>query len=176
MIIGIDIDNVIANTFGDIGFFLKKYVDPNINPLKVIENVQHDKLKMASFYIKAWRMKLITKVTLIEGAAETISKWYPQHRIKLVTSRFILFKKQTRDWLKLNYIHYHELYHMKEGTKFKKSKGCDFFIEDNPDECEILADYCPKVIILDHPWNQRPLKKPNIIRVKNWQEIAAIVG
>jgi uncharacterized HAD superfamily protein len=66
---------------------------------------------------------------------------------------------------------YHALHHAKELKKFKKAAGHEVFIEDNLEECEVLSNHCKKVFLFDHPWNRRPVKGKNIIRVKNWHEI-----
>lgn len=70
---------------------------------------------------------------------------------------------------------YHKLHHAKEKTKHTKISKPDIFIEDNLDECEILAEFCERVFLIDHPWNRREPNKKNIIRVKNWRELGELV-
>lgn len=172
MKIGIDIDNVIANTFYDLSKRFADFMGKDIPPAEVVSAMRKHKLKMWQYWAYAWRHKLLSLVLPIERSVETIAGWHSSgHSIFLITSRIPLFGRQTREWLKKFNVPYHELHHAKEGQKHKKISQCDLFIEDNIDECEALADHCEKVLLLDYPWNQKTISRSNIIRVKNWDEI-----
>jgi len=171
MKIGIDIDNVIANTYQDLYPFFDEFIGRKVTPHETVQIMRKQKVKMWFYFLKAWRQKVMTKVSLIQGAVKTIQDWHKKHQIYLVTSRFNLFNRQTKNWLKRHEIPYHELHHAKETTKHAKVPNCQIFIEDNLEECEILADHCEKVLLFNQPWNQHPIKKKNIIRVKDWSEI-----
>ena len=171
MKIGIDIDNVIANTFQDLSGYFNQFMRVQADPIEVIRIMRKDKLKMLAYYFAAWKSKIMTQVSLVEGAAETIREWHNEHDIKLITSRLFIFNRQTRHWLQQHNIPYNELHHAREKTKHQKANGCEVFIEDNLEECEILADHCERVFLFDHPWNRVPVAKKNIIRIKNWKEI-----
>ena len=171
MNIGIDIDNVIADTFKDLSGFFNQFMGKEHSSHEVVSVMRKRKHLMLLYFFKAWRERVMTQVSLIEGAAETIQGWHKEHRIYLVTSRIRLFNRQTKEWLNRHYVPYHELHHAKETTKYEKVKNCAFFIEDSLDEAHALADHCEKVFLFDQPWNRVPLKKSNIIRVSGWQEI-----
>jgi len=171
MKIGIDIDNVIANTFADLIPHYERFMKQRSTPQQVIETMRRRKLKMLHYYFMSWQKRVMTTVGLIEGSAETIRQWHPDHQISLVTSRLRWFNRQTQEWLKKHNIPFDELHHAKEKSKHTKAKGCDLFIEDNVEECKILADYCERIFLFDHPWNRKELHKKNIIRVKDWQDI-----
>ena len=66
---------------------------------------------------------------------------------------------------------YHQLHHARELNKFKKAAGCDIFVEDNLEECEVLADHCGTVYLMDQPWNRREPRKRNIIRIADWHDL-----
>ena len=171
MQIGIDIDNVIGNTFQDLAYYIAKIFGKRIDPIKLVELIRRNTLQTIFFIYKAWRMRLLVKISPITGSAETIRKWYPKHKIILITSRSILLHRQTEEWLKKHNIPYHELLHAKEGMKYKRGKECTVFIEDNQRETEILADYCKFVFLFDYPWNRKSTKKSNIIRINSWPEL-----
>jgi uncharacterized protein len=173
MKIGIDIDNVIADTFRDLSGYFNDFMGRKVDASEVVNVFRKEKIKLWRYFFDAWRKKVMTKISLIENSSETIQKWSNQHHIRLITSRFPLFRRQTKSWLKNQAIPYHELHHAKEHEKFKKARDCDLFIEDNFSECEILANHCERVFLFDHPWNRFPTKKKNIIRVKDWSEISA---
>jgi len=171
MKIGIDIDNVIADTYKDLSDYFHGFLGKRLSPHETVKILRENRLIRWKYFLHVWQKKIMQTVSLIEGAAETIQQWHPVHKIYLVTSRFSLFNRQTRDWLKKYDIPFHQLHHAKETTKYKKTGPCDVFIEDNPEECEVLADHCNRVFLFDHPWNKETSKKKNIIRVKNWEEI-----
>ncbi len=176
MKIGIDIDNVIANTFHDLAVEFNRFMGKEYDPQEVVRVMRQDKWKMYGYWYKTWKDKLLSKVSPIVGAAEALKKWHPEHELVLVTSRLGLFNGQTKEWLAKHGIPYHELHHAKELTKHKKAPGCHVFLEDNIDECEVLADHCERVYLFDQPWNQRELKKNNIKRVKGWEDLENHIG
>lgn len=175
MKIGIDIDNVIANTYQDLYSFFDDFMGRKVDPNETVQILRKRKFLMKLYLLKAWRKKVMTTVSLIEGAVETIRDWHKKHSIHLVTSRLALFNRQTKDWLNKHNVPYHELHHAKETTKHKKIINCHVFIEDNLEECEVLAKHCDHVILFDQPWNQSTPLKENITRVKNWKEIRNIL-
>ncbi|MBU0671705.1 MAG: hypothetical protein KJ732_01610, partial [Candidatus Margulisbacteria bacterium] len=151
MKIGIDIDNVIADTFADLIPHYNQFMGREETPQEVIETMRRRKFKMMHYFFVSWRKQVMTKISLIKGAAETIKHWHGDHHIKLVTSRWPIFNRQTRWWLNQHGIPYHELHYVKEKTKYKKAANCSLFIEDNLDECKILANYCERVLLFDQP-------------------------
>jgi len=171
MKIGIDIDNVIANTFVDLFEYFNRYMGKKLEPVEVARVMKEEKLKMLGYWFVTWKDKLLSKVNPIEGAAEVLKALHADHTITLITSRMSVFNKETHEWLKKHGMSYHALHHAKELNKHKKAVGHEIFIEDNLEECEVLANHCKKVFLFDHPWNRKPIKGKNIIRVKNWREI-----
>lgn len=174
MKIGLDIDNVIANTFSELAVYFNRYMGRELAPPEVVEVMRRDKLKMAGYWFITWRDKLLTRLTPLAGARETINQWHLEHEIVLITSRMSVFNRQTKEWLDRHSIPYHQLHHAKEFNKYKKAGGCDIFVEDNLEECEVLADHCETVYLMDQPWNRRQPKRSNIVRVAGWHELARL--
>jgi uncharacterized HAD superfamily protein len=174
MKIGIDIDNVIANTFIDLAMKFNQYMGKEMAAEEVVRVMRKEKFKMYGYWFVTWRDKLLTQVTPIAGASATLKKWHKDHHIVLVTSRQSMFNRQTKDWLKFHDMPYHELHHSKELKKHLKAPDCDIFLEDNIDECEVLADHVEKVYLFDQPWNRREHNKKNIHRVKGWEELRSL--
>ncbi len=175
MKIGIDIDNVIANTLVDLADRFNEYIGRELSPVEVVEVMRKEKFRMWGYWFLTWRKGLLTKVSVISGARDTIRQWHGGHKIVLVTSRLRILNRQTRFWLSENGIPYHELHHSKETKKHLKADGCEIFIEDNLEECEVLADHCRQVFLMDHPWNRRPIKNKNIVRVNGWSELKGLL-
>lgn len=177
MKIGIDIDNVLAHTFRDLSGYFNRHMglQNETDPREVIRIMREDKLKMVGYWFATWRKKLLTQAEPIEGALDTLLEWLPLHRLVLITSRLPVFNRQTKEWLNKHGFPYHELHHARELTKYRKANGCDLFVEDNLDEAEVLAKHCGKVFLLDQPWNRRPYKQKNIIRVQDWAELRKLL-
>ena len=176
MKIGLDIDNVIANTFQELAIYFNRYMGREHTPPEVVEIMRHDKLRMIGYWFVTWRDKLLTRLTPLAGSRETIREWHAAHEIVLITSRMPVFNRQTKDWLNHHSIPYHQLHHAKEFNKYKKAGGCDVFVEDNLEECEVLADHCEKVFLMDQPWNRRRPGRNNIIRVADWRELKQLLA
>lgn len=175
MKIGIDIDNVITNTFEELSHYFNRFMRKEFTPPEAIEAMRKEKLKMVGYWFLTWRRGLLTQVKPIEGARETIGLLHAKHRIALITSRMPVFNRQTKLWLSRHDVPYHELHHAKEKHKYKKAGGCRYFIEDNLEEAEVLADHCEKIFLFDYPWNRRTTRD-NIIRVNGWRDIEALVN
>ena len=177
MKIGIDIDNVLAHTFRDLSGYFNRHMGlkNETDPQEVVRIMREDKLKMVGYWFATWRKRLLSRVAPVEGALDTLLEWQPAHHLVLITSRMPLFNRQTKEWLAKHGFPYHELHHARELTKHKKANGCDIFVEDNLDEAEVLANHCKQVYLIDHPWNRRSTTKRNIIRVKDWAELRALI-
>ncbi len=175
MKIGLDIDNVIANTFRELAEYFDRYMGKEHTPPEVVEVMRRDKIKMLGYWFLTWRDQLLTRLTPLPGARETVRDWHTRHRIVMVTSRMPVFNRQTKQWLAGQQIPFHELHHAREFHKFKKAGGCDIFVEDNLEESEILAEHCEKVFLMDQPWNRRAPKHGNIVRVAGWAELQSQV-
>ncbi|OGC22763.1 hypothetical protein A2310_05400 [candidate division WOR-1 bacterium RIFOXYB2_FULL_37_13] len=145
MKIGVDIDNVLANTFDELSSHFNRFMGKEYAADEIVYALRENKFKTFFYNIDAWKKRVLEGVSPIEEAVQKIKKWSLEHEIYLVTSRLFILKNQTKRWLKKHNIPYNDLFHLKERTKFKKAKEYDIFIEDNIDECEIIADYCPRV-------------------------------
>lgn len=176
MKIGLDIDNVIANTFHELSSHFNDFMGRKFEPHEIVLEMRKHKLKMVFYNIDAWLKGVLGKVSPVKEAIISIREWNKEHKIQLITSRLFILKRQTEKWLKKHDIPYNELYHLKEGTKYKKAKECDIFIEDNLEECEILSNYCKTVFLMDYPWNRKPLRPKNIIRILTWDEIKEFIA
>ena len=170
MKIGIDIDNVIANTFEELRDHFNKFMGHNYEAHEIVHALRANKVKTFFYNIDAWHKRVLEGVSPIAEAVEKLREWTKEHELNLVTSRLFILKNQTARWLSKHSIPYDKLFHMKEGTKFIKGRECQAFVEDNLEEAEILADHCPKVFLIDKPWNRRESGKKNIIRIKSWGE------
>lgn len=194
--IGIDIDNVIADSYPHyINAFNKKfgtsvkyeevyhfyYLEKNVGieenlVLEFIESIVHSE-------------EFQLQIPPVINALEIIKKWIEQgFSIHYITSRPSDTKKETLKWLKnqrfwvkgvtLDLYHEteHNFKHISRINNFKKDiadkKKLDVFIEDSIDIAKSLEI---PVLLFDRPWNQGKLPE-NVRRVRDWIEIESIVS
>lgn len=189
--IGIDIDNVIANSYPA---FLAKFNEVFATQIKYEEifdfyylekhpNVKHDKAK--DFIHKLLvDEEFQLNILPYERVLPIISNWKKTgHRIHYITSRPHTSRDLTYRWLEKHGFllpgttldlfnstqHFNK--HRKKIREYKKmvaeKRGVNLFIEDSREIAETMEI---DVLLLDRPWNQGKLPK-NVKRVKDWEEI-----
>ena len=173
MIVGVDIDNVIADTekevrrvmFEDRGIKLARDDFRDYAPEKLDRFSKED----LDYILGRFRDgNIFLDVEAIDGARETLDRLMGRHRVVLVTSRPPLVEDFTRRWLKKNEIPYHELHF----TPQSKLNGIayDLFIEDQDNFAREIADSGTYVLLYDAPWN-RHFTHENCERVLSWDDI-----
>lgn len=194
--IGIDIDNVIADSYPS---FLSKFNEAFATSIKYEEVfdfyylekhpfVKHDKAK--DFIDKLLVDEEFQLAILpYEKVLPVITNWKMKgHRIHYITSRPHTTEKLTYKWLEkhgfllpgttldlFNSREHHDK-HRKEIMLYKKTvaekRGVDLFIEDSKEIAETMEI---NVLLIDRPWNKGKLPK-NVARVKDWKEIEKLVS
>jgi len=184
MKIGIDIDEVIAEQLDELikfyhmktGKLVEKdkfhtYYWPDVWKISIEEAIAIDhEFKKSEFF---------DNIKPAEKAVEVIKQLIKNNEIFIITSRPLIFKERTENWLKrhlgdLNFelIHSENLHkNIKMSTKAKicKEFGIKIILEDDIRYALDCAESGVKVVLFDKPWNQN-VKHKNIIRVKNWIE------
>jgi len=173
MIIGVDIDNVIAETEKELRrvIFEKKGLsltreDITSYSFENVAGIEREDLKEIFEMFNEGGIFLDLEV--MEGARETMSLLNEKHRIVLVTSRPACVERHTRQWLEREGIPYDELHFATE----KKANGIpfDLFFEDQDKFAIELAEEGAYVLLFDAPWN-RHVEHDNINRVYSWQDV-----
>jgi uncharacterized HAD superfamily protein len=174
MIIGIDIDNVIADTEKRLRRLLHEEMGITLNREDIrnysLENIAGIRREEMSFILDRFgNGSIFLDVEVIEGAVETIGLLKEKgHRIALVTSRPDKVRDITREWLEGNGIPYDELY-FASNTKVN-GIPYDLFLEDQDNFACELAEDGTFVLLFDAPWN-RDVEHVNIERVYSWQDV-----
>ena len=173
MIVGVDIDNVIADTekevrrvmFEDRGIKLARD-DFKHYSLDRMPGITRDDLDFINGRFESGQIFL--EVEPIEGAREILARLMNRHKVVLVTSRPPRIEKYTREWLTKNEIPFHELHFTPES----KLNGIayDLFIEDQDNFAREIADSGTYVLLYDAPWN-RHFTHENCERVHSWDDI-----
>ena len=187
MRIGIDIDNVIANTQP----ILEKYA-VNYNDNVVKRGLRLHERKGVTYEMFDWTkdendnfclnhlQEAVLQAELRPQALEIIKKLHDSgHFIAIISARakpvFATPYESTEKWLHEKGVPYDVLI---VGTTDKKSEcvanHLDCLIEDENKYIEEVSEIIP-VIIMDHPWNENAIINQNIYRAKDWREVQKII-
>jgi uncharacterized HAD superfamily protein len=189
MKVGVDIDDVITETFlGLINFINKKYgrnhTYGGITSYNLWEiGIGSDKSEAIKLVEEFFDLEGDSKSRLIEGSIAALESIHCSgDEIFIITSRPLSIRSQTDSFLKgcLGNIPYQVFYsgdfygQGKTKVEICNELGIDLMIEDCLDYAEGFENQ--KVCLLDKPWNQKDNLPSNVIRVFNWQEILDKIG
>jgi uncharacterized protein len=188
--IGIDIDNVISDSFP---VYIEKYNTHFHKDLEIsaVNNFYFvgdkdgvSEMEANSFiHLILHDEEIQMNMLPISYALEVIKKWSESGiSIHYITARPVTTQELTLSWLHkcgfwlkgatLDLVDYSK---HKTDPEYKrdiaKKIGIDIMIEDS---VEIANSIGVRVLLIDKPWNQEKLEK-NVIRVKDWQEIEKII-
>ncbi|MBI5189686.1 MAG: hypothetical protein HZA22_03275 [Nitrospirae bacterium] len=173
MIIGVDIDNVIADTEKELRRVLleRRGLDLTREDIKTytLENVagitRQDLKDIMDLFNHG---EIFTQLEVIEGARETLELLKVRHRIELVTSRPSSVERQTLSWLERHGIPFDDL--IFSGKSKVGGTQYELFFEDQENFAIELADEGTYVLLFDAPWN-RHVEHENMCRVHSWQDV-----
>ncbi len=183
MIIGIDIDQVLAST---IEVFVEYHNEKYKTSLKMSDLTNYffnemtgDTLdglflKFDQFYASEYPDKILPLKGAVKSINDLITK--NEHRLCVITSRPLSVEILTRKWLEKNFgNNLQNLYFAVLGTSRSKAEICKelgvkILIEDSLEFSEECRQYGTKVLLMDAPWNQKILID-GITRVYSWVEV-----
>lgn len=187
MIIGIDIDGVIADsepvyrkTINKLFNLHLKQKDITSYKYEECTGLTDDQMHLVwkTFYREGGWLK----IEPIKGAKRFLDKSKREkHRIVIVTSRpREHIKEETYQWLKKHKIPYSEIIFLenhdsKHQAALLRGHKFDYFIEDHYKYALDLAQRGVKVLLVDYPWNRQGKPHPNIRRIKALKEAAKII-
>ena len=188
MVIGLDIDDTITDTFAAMFGYAQKYTieelhrSGKIDYFKVFSNHNYiqelhnwNKEEENNFFQKYYK-KIIAETTPFQFAVETINELKKEgNKIVLITARWDLentnVKKLTEEWLKNQNIPYDNLV-VNASTKLEAAleNKVDIFVDDSFDNCKAVSNSGIKTFIMDTRCNKN-LDDPNIERVFSWPHL-----
>ena len=174
MIIGVDIDNVIADTEKELRRLLFEQRGLNLTREDIksytLENIAGMSREDLAYIMDLFNNgEIFLGLEVIEGAKETLERLREnKHDIVLVTSRPKKVEALTVKWLSRNMIPYNGL-HFASGTKLN-GISYDLFLEDQDNFAYEIAENGTFVLLFDAPWN-RHVEHVNINRVFSWHDV-----
>jgi uncharacterized HAD superfamily protein len=187
MIIGIDIDDVLADSMPSLLVWYNSehgthYVKDQVHHFQ-LEKTWGGTHKAAKNLIREqyFQSRMFDKILPINGALEAVTTLSKNHELVAVTGRTPEINHKTRKWLDKYFPKlFLKLYSNEDwanagpfGPKLNicKNNNVDLLIEDSIETASKCAAEGIKVLLFDQPWNQSDDLPENLIRVKNWQDI-----
>jgi len=185
MLIGVDLDDVLAESFSAMDKFHNKKYGTDLRKedhftfdlTKVWKATKEEcQKRMTEFNDSAYNENIEPIIAAQNGIKELAKK----HKIIVITSRMESFKDKTEKWLKKHYPdqnfdvhHANHYYGLNKHTKshFCKKLGVSVLIDDCLEYAIECAEENIKVLLLDNPWNQTDELPENVTRVKDWEDI-----
>lgn len=183
MKIALDLDGVVANIDSQLSYLLKTKLDIDLHPTKYTMMPLQDQLVKEYGIDPSWvRDEFMINTFWLnmqpyEEAWTLTNKWFGQmHDVYLITRRKLNAISLTERWLDEWEIGYTRLFC--DEVKLEKYKtanrlGCDFFIEDNPEEVESLVkNFNGESFLIERPYNLGY----DLPYIKSLWEIDALIG
>jgi hypothetical protein len=184
MDIGIDIDNVLADTIPsflhfldyEYGIHIRK---PDITQFEFSYLIGRRPDEVLNLFNEFFRSDYSNNIKPVEGSVEAVSQLNKCHQVSVITARSPEFMEKTAEWLDRHYSGFKGLYSASsyglDGAEKKKSEVCaDLGIKMMIDDALHTAEDCSQngihALLYDCPWNQAELAD-GIVRVYSWQDI-----
>lgn len=188
MVIGLDIDDTITDTFGVMFGYAQKYtieelgksgkIDyskklTNHNYIQALHNWNED--EEIDFFRKYYK-PICEKTEPFPFAVDTINRLKEEgHKIVLITARWDFedtdVRKLTEEWIKKQNISYDKLV-VNANTKLEAAmeNNIDIFVDDSFENCVQVSKGGIKTFIMDTRCN-KGLEDDNIKRVFSWPDL-----
>ncbi|MEK6848782.1 MAG: hypothetical protein AABX65_04080 [Nanoarchaeota archaeon] len=196
MKIGVDLDDVLADTWNETRKFLNRRFGKNLTNkdfndfgLAKTYGVSNDEVRKA--FADAFNNGLYLNAKLIKGAVSGIGRLEDGNELYIITSRPRYIEGDTYSWVEKNFpSKFKEVRFSSHTTDLKedteketkaeicKELGVLLMIDDNLDNLEECARAGVKGIVLDldgnYNWNHREREPDGVERAFSWKEIVKI--
>ena len=182
MIIGIDVDDVIADFSGAVLKHLKQKHGLDLDFEEWTEYMIEESPKFAGISEKILDSmqdifnsdSALLHFSISPDAPKVLKDLAERHQIFFITARgrdFKFAKAHTLKWLESHSIPFHALHFEHDKHVIAKDLRVDLFIEDSPKNASLLVKEGVPVLLMDKPYN-REVRHELITRVKDWKDIA----
>lgn len=185
IVIATDVDEVLADFVNDFLCWYNKINGTNFTREMLTESYElHESLGNTQTYWLSWMKRFyeeghVRKVGVLEGAKNGLDmlSGFETHA---VTARPVLWHGHTVEWVAGGFPSVYEVHSVEgfreKGRKARKCKeiGARLIIEDGLPYAFECAEAGIKVVLMDAPWNRKPLPK-GVVRAYSWAEIPRLV-
>ena len=187
MIIGIDIDDTIADTYEVMFNYAQEYTANVLKREPIIKELNSCKTHFYTKELHSWNdeeeinffnlyyEKILSNTKPKTLALEYLRKLSKNNKIVLITARrkvdFLDVETITQKWINENNIHYQKLIINAENKeKIAQEEKIDVFVDDSFKNCKAVSDIGIKTYIMDTRVN-RDLNNEKIKRVYSWPHL-----
>ncbi len=190
MIIGIDIDDTITDTYEVLFNYAQEYTVDILKKEPIIQDVSNCNTHFYTKSIYQWTdeeevvfWKLYYEKFIQNVRPKTLSLKYLQklkeenNKIVLITARWqpkefeLNVEKETKEWIEKNHIPYDKLViNAINKEKVAKQENIDVFIDDSFKNCQAISNIGIKTYIMDSRTN-KDLNRGDIERVYSWPHV-----
>lgn len=189
MIIGIDLDDVLADTATAVSEFHNARYGTSFktSEQKVFNLTKHwgvDQAECRTRVMEFYHSPFNDTIKPIAGAQDYLPLLAREHDVKIITSRQDAAREKTHSWLERHFpsiscdVHFASNYFgLNQHTKSSLCTilGVSMLIDDSTEYALECADHGIDVLLFDAPWNQENTKSSKIRRVHSWEEIVSVV-
>ena len=185
MVIGIDIDEVLADTLPAFVAFINQHLTVSYKTEDFFSyqfedviglSVEETRELIKEFY----RSSHFENLSVIDGAKGAIELLNEKHELVVITARQDYVREQTLYWLQSHFgsvfksIHFAN-HNSADTTGICKSEIClengvNIHIEDNAEAAYACATKGVDIFLFNRPWNTQ-LESERITRVSHWDEV-----
>jgi len=181
MLIGVDIDNVVAEFEAPFRAWINRHAGlslrrADITRYRFAECCPLSHQEVADLFWDFVRAGHLRRLRLIPHARAALEGLGERAEVCLVTSRppEELIVQDTRYWLEMKGLGGARLIFAER--KWEVTEGFSLFVEDNLEQALGLAQRGVRVLLLDYPWNRSGQVHPHIQRIGSWLEVVSHHG
>ena len=173
--IGVDLDNVLAETGHFVAALVREHHNPNFNirdwtkwHLTDCTELTHPQQE----HLFSILHQQIRELNVVPDAVTALHS-LNEHHIHIITHRPAGTEGDTNAWLLSNEIPHHRLTVCNDKTVY--ANQLDLLIDDSPEIAVKMADAGTPVLLFDQPWNRDLPRHPLITRVFGWRDTLALI-
>lgn len=183
--IGVDFDDVIADSHEPFLQFLNRYYQTQIAKEEITEFAVEKWLKVTKDEVMQHWMKFSRENHVIAprpGAHAMLARLADRYELHIITNRPTSMRETSEQWIAEHFPGIFSELHFCSSRKtmrtFRtkssvlKRLGAHILLEDHPDTAHACASDGIHVYVFDQPWNRQdfPLLTGALVRVQDWQD------
>lgn len=185
MIIGVDLDDVLADFFSVYLMFYNEKYETNFRKEDFVRwdfpgicgITFEESIARLSEFVKTGSNKNIIP---IPNAQEMIARLAQQHTLHIITSRPLDIVEETAQWVERHFsklfcdIHFCSMdggmVHFRSKSSVCQEIGAKLLIDDHPENAQSCAEDGIQVYLFDQPWNQEVKTSTKVVRMFSWED------
>ena len=182
--IGIDLDGVVCDLYKHTAKALKELHDINAKPFEEQDSYSYENMyglstkQVTELFAKVGEAGGYRDSEVFPFARKSLVRLSRLYNIYYVTVRdfYPAIKKDTFYWLDKNKLPYFRVVFTRSKYKVAQKERFQFFLDDNPDQCNRMAKTMVPTYMMKQPWNDRSKADSLVKIVTDWREVEKILS